>query len=64
MVRAAGYPKTIIIDTEDRQLCSSSNKVPGCVLIKRKNEYVDAQSLCNQEMIDSIIPLHIITVFR
>ena len=64
-IRATGYVNPIIIDTEDTdnyvQAAYVSNKIPGCLLIKRKNTYIDAQSLCKQEMVDSIIPVHIIT---
>ena len=31
------------------------------MLIKQKKEYINAQSLCRQEDIDTIIPLHIMT---
>ena len=64
-IRAAGYLKPVVMDTEDTdnyiQAAYVSNRVPGSMLIKRKKEYVDAQSLCKQEDIDTIIPLHIIT---
>ena len=64
-IRASGYMNPVVIDTEDTdnyvQAAYVSNRRPGEILMKRKNIYVNAQSLCKESEIDSIIPLHIIT---
>ena len=64
-ITAAGYINSEILDTDDTdsyiQDAYVSNKVSGSMLIKQKKEYINAQSLCRQEDIDTIIPLHIMT---
>ena len=53
-IRATEYVNPIVIDTEDTdnyvQAAYVSNKIPGCLLIKRKNIYIDAQTLCKQKI--------------
>ena len=64
-IRGAGYVKPIVIDSEDTdnyvQAAYVSNRRPGTMLVKRKKTYVDAQSLCKESEVDTIIQVHIIT---
>ena len=64
-ITAAGYINSEILDTDDTdsyiQDAYVSNKVSGSMLIKQKKEYINAQSLCRQGDIDTIIPLHTMT---
>ena len=64
-LRKSGYVNPIVIDSDDTdnyiQEAYVSNKVQGIMLLKRKNKYVDAQTLCQENDVDSIIPLHILT---
>ena len=64
-LRISGYTKPIVLDTEDTdnyvQAVYVSNRCPGAMLIKRKNIYVNAQSLVKEVEVYTIIPLHILT---
>jgi len=64
-VRAVGNMNPVVIDTEDTdnyvQAAYVANRIPGTLLLRHKNKLVDAQFLCNENMIDCIIPLHIMT---
>ena len=64
-LRESGSRETVVIDTEDTdnyvQAAYVANKVEGRLLLKQKNRIVDAKSLCQDDMIDCIIQLHVLT---
>ena len=64
-LRQSGYRESVVIDTEDTdnyvQAAYVANKVEGSLFLKQKNRIIDAQSLFQEDMIDCIIPLHVLT---
>lgn len=64
-MRENGWTGTVVIDAEDTdiyvQAAYVSQKVSGELLIKKKNIYVDSQSLFTTTMSDVIIQLHVMT---
>ena len=65
VLRNQGYTSPVVMDTEDTDNYTQStyvaNRVPGDLYMKRKHQLVDAQQLCDQDLVDSLIPLHLIT---
>lgn len=64
-LRALGYNEAVMLDTEDTdsyvQASYASLHSSGSLCIKRKNQIIFAQSLCDQEIAKVLIPLHVLT---
>ena len=62
VLRAQGYTKAVIIDTEDTdnyvQAAYVSHQISRVLCIKKRTQNIDTKSLCNKEIVASIIPLH------
>ncbi len=58
------YTAAVILDTEDTdnyvQAVNVVQRTPGLLCVKCKHQLIIAQSLCNEEMFASIIPLHVL----
>ena len=64
-IRENGCERTVLIDAEDTDIYVQagyvSHEVNGTLLIKKKNSYIDCQTLLSSEMAEVIIQLHVMT---
>ena len=64
-IRVSGYLEPVVMDTEDTdnyvQAAYVADKVPGILLLKQKQRLMNAHSLMDSCMTDSIIQLHAMT---
>jgi hypothetical protein len=65
VLRSDGYTAAVVLDKEDTdnyvQGAYVAQKTPGLLCVKRKGQFIDARCLCNEEIVESIIPLHVLT---
>ena len=64
-LRSAGYTATVVLDTEDTdnyvQASFVAQRTSGLLCLRRKGQLISARCLCDDEMAESIIPLHVLT---
>ena len=65
VLRSQNYAQPLVMDSDDtdilQQAAYVANRTPGTLGIKRKHNLIDAQQLYKDDMVDSLIPLHVIT---
>jgi len=65
VLRSQAYTGAIVLDTEDTdnyvQAAYVARQITGHLCLKRKHQLINAQCVCNEEMTESIIPLHVLT---
>ena len=65
ILRLQGYSSPVISDTEDTdnyvQAAHIAHRIPEDLYIKGKQQFINASTLCDQEMASSIIQLHVLS---
>ena len=65
ILRSEGYTEAVVVDTEDTdnyvQAAYVAQKTSGLMCIKKKHQLISARCLCDEEMAECIIPLHVLT---
>ena len=67
-IRQSGNEIPVIIDAEDTDVLVLAtyvaNNVDGSLMIKRRRDIIDCETLCPKDISDIIIPLHVVSVLR